>query len=33
VQVTATYNAKDVGRSAAVVEVEGWNVKTKLIQP
>lgn len=32
-QVTATYNAKDVGRSTAVVEVEGWNVKTKLIQP
>jgi len=26
-QVTATYGTKDLGRSAPVVEVEGWNVK------
>ena len=32
-QVTATYKTKDLGRSAPVVEVEGWNVKTKLVQP
>ena len=32
-QVTATYKTKDLGRSALVVEVEGWNVKTKLVQP
>jgi exo-1,4-beta-D-glucosaminidase len=32
-QVTATYNTKDLGRSAAEVEVEGWNVKTKVVQP
>jgi exo-1,4-beta-D-glucosaminidase len=32
-QVTATYNTKDLGKSAPVVEVEGWNVKTKLVQP
>jgi exo-1,4-beta-D-glucosaminidase len=31
--VTATYNTKDLGKSAPVVEVEGWNVKTKLVQP
>jgi exo-1,4-beta-D-glucosaminidase len=32
-QVTATYNTKDLGQSAPVVEVEGWNVKTRLVQP
>jgi exo-1,4-beta-D-glucosaminidase len=32
-QVTATYNTKDLGQSAPVVEVEGWNVKTKSVQP
>ena len=32
-QVTATYNAKDLGHSAAFVEVEGWNVKRKVVQP
>jgi exo-1,4-beta-D-glucosaminidase len=32
-QVAATYHTSDLGRSAAVVEVEGWNVKTKQIQP
>ena len=32
-QVTASYNAKDLGRAAAVVEVQGWNVKAKLVQP
>jgi len=32
-EVTATYNTKDLGQSAAVVEVEGWNVKSKVIQP
>jgi exo-1,4-beta-D-glucosaminidase len=32
-QVTATYKTKDLGQSAPVVEVEGWNVKTKLVQP
>jgi exo-1,4-beta-D-glucosaminidase len=32
-QVTATYNAGDLGQSMAVVQVEGWNVKTRLVQP
>jgi exo-1,4-beta-D-glucosaminidase len=32
-QVTATYNVKDLAPSVAVVQVEGWNVKTKLVQP
>ncbi len=32
-KVTATYNTKDLGQSPAIVEVQGWNVKTKLIQP
>jgi exo-1,4-beta-D-glucosaminidase len=32
-QVTATYNTKDLGKSAPVVEVEGWNVKAKQLQP
>jgi exo-1,4-beta-D-glucosaminidase len=32
-EVTATYSTKDLGQSAAVVEVEGWNVKNKVIQP
>ncbi len=32
-QVTATYKTKDLGRSSPAVEVEGWNVKTKLVQP
>jgi exo-1,4-beta-D-glucosaminidase len=32
-QVTATYNTKDLGKSAPVVEVEGWNVKPKELQP
>jgi exo-1,4-beta-D-glucosaminidase len=32
-QVTATYHASDLGRSVAVVEVEGWNVKTRAVQP
>ncbi len=31
-QVTATYNAKDLGHSSPVVEVEAWNVKTKLVE-
>ena len=26
-QITATYQAKDVGRAKAVVDVSGWNVK------
>jgi len=32
-QVTATYNTKDLGKSAPVVEVEGWNVKKKVVNP
>jgi hypothetical protein len=33
-QITASYKSEDLGRSSpAVVEVEGWNVKTKVIQP
>ncbi len=32
-QVTATYNTKDLGRSAPVVEVEGWNVKKRVVNP
>lgn len=32
-KVTATYNTKDLGQSPAIVEVQGWNVKTKLVQP
>jgi len=32
-QVTATYNTKDLGKSTPVVEVEGWNVKAKVLQP
>ncbi|MGD1158102.1 MAG: glycoside hydrolase family 2 protein [Terriglobia bacterium] len=32
-QVTATYKSEDLGRSSPAVEVEGWNVKTKLVQP
>jgi exo-1,4-beta-D-glucosaminidase len=32
-QVTATYNTKDLRQSAPVVEVEGWNVKTRSVQP
>jgi exo-1,4-beta-D-glucosaminidase len=32
-QIIATYNTKDLGGSAALVEVEGWNVKRKVVQP
>ncbi len=32
-QVTATYQTKDLGRSSPAVEVQGWNVKSKIIQP
>ncbi len=32
-QLTATYNTKDLGESPAIVEVQGWNVKTKIVQP
>jgi exo-1,4-beta-D-glucosaminidase len=32
-QVSASYNTKDLGQSAPIVEVEGWNVKTKSVQP
>jgi exo-1,4-beta-D-glucosaminidase len=32
-QITATYRTEDLRRSSPVVEVEGWNVKTKLIEP
>ena len=32
-QVTGTYKSEELGRSSPVVEVEGWNVKTKLVQP
>jgi len=32
-QVTASYTTKDLGGSAPVVEVEGWNVKHKVIEP
>jgi len=32
-QVTATYNTKDLDRSEPLVEVEGWNVTRKEIQP
>ncbi len=32
-QVTATYNATDLGQSATAVEVSGWNVRTKQAQP
>jgi len=32
-QVSATYKSKDLRRSSPVVEVGGWNVKTKLVQP
>jgi len=32
-QVTATYNTKDLGQSGAYVEVEGWNVKRRVVQP
>jgi exo-1,4-beta-D-glucosaminidase len=32
-QVTATYRTEDLGRFAPEVEVEGWNVKTRLIEP
>lgn len=31
--VTATYNTRDAGRGEPMVEVEGWNVRTKLLQP
>jgi exo-1,4-beta-D-glucosaminidase len=32
-QITATYNTTDLGKSSPVVEVQGWNVKAKLVQP
>jgi exo-1,4-beta-D-glucosaminidase len=32
-EVTATYSTKDLDQSAAVIEVAGWNVKRKVIQP
>ena len=31
-QVTATYHASDL-RTTPIVEVEGWNIKTKQVQP
>jgi len=31
-RVAATYRSSDLGRQAAIVEVEGWNVKTKQVQ-
>jgi exo-1,4-beta-D-glucosaminidase len=31
-QVTATYPARDLGRAAPYVEVDGWNVKTKAVR-
>jgi len=30
-QVTATYNTRDLGKAAPVVEVEGWNVRAKVV--
>ena len=32
-QVTATYNARDLGKAPAFVEVEGWNVKRRVAEP
>ena len=32
-EVTATYSSKALGQSAPVIEVGGWNVKSKAIQP
>jgi exo-1,4-beta-D-glucosaminidase len=32
-EVSATYNTKDLGGSLPVVAVEGWNVRTKTVQP
>jgi exo-1,4-beta-D-glucosaminidase len=32
-EVTATYDANDLHGARPVVEVEGWNVKTKVLQP
>jgi glyoxylase-like metal-dependent hydrolase (beta-lactamase superfamily II) len=29
-RITATYNARDLGKAAATVEAEGWNVRPKL---
>ena len=31
--VSATYSTKDLGKSSPTVEVQGWNVKSKSIQP
>jgi exo-1,4-beta-D-glucosaminidase len=32
-EITATYNSKDLGQVSPVVQVQGWNVKAKSIQP
>jgi len=31
-QFTASYSAKDLGRAAAFIEVDGWSVKSKLVK-
>ena len=32
-QITASYQSEGLGQSPPLVEVQGWNVKTKVIQP
>jgi exo-1,4-beta-D-glucosaminidase len=32
-QITASYKSEDLGRTSPLVEVQGWNVKTRVIQP
>ncbi len=32
-QISASFKTEDLGRTSPLVEVQGWNVKTKVIQP
>ena len=32
-QISASFKTEDLDRTSPLVEVQGWNVKTKVIQP